>query len=206
MDPVALDSRGYDGSYKLVGGEIALDFVNTVSWSGTDREHDWLDPAENIIRWAVAAGLLEGAARRRFQKLPAAVLHAELGPVRRIRAALTLALTPLAHGERPSREAIEALNDLVHHAAQRRRIGVRDLDWEWDEPERLRDLLAPVTWNAADIVTRRDHERLGSCPGCAWLFLDATRNRSRRWCDMNDCGSRDKALRYYHRTADRQRA
>ncbi|MGH2393401.1 MAG: CGNR zinc finger domain-containing protein [Candidatus Limnocylindria bacterium] len=45
-----------------------------------------------------------------------------------------------------------------------------------------------------------DSKRLARCPSCDWLFHDTTRNRSRRWCDMADCWSRDKALRYDHRS------
>jgi hypothetical protein len=59
--------------------------------------------------------------------------------------------------------------------------------------------MAPVVWNAGRVLTEIDHRRLGLCPSCDWLFHDTTRNRSRRWCDMGDCGSRDKSLRYYHR-------
>jgi len=35
---------------------------------------------------------------------------------------------------------------------------------------------------------------------CAWLFLDESRNRSRRWCDMKVCGNRQKARLHYHRS------
>jgi predicted RNA-binding Zn ribbon-like protein len=41
--------------------------------------------------------------------------------------------------------------------------------------------------------------RIGICEGglCGWLFLDESRGKRRRWCDMNDCGGRAKARRYY---------
>ncbi|MHB1675570.1 MAG: CGNR zinc finger domain-containing protein [Acidobacteriaceae bacterium] len=43
--------------------------------------------------------------------------------------------------------------------------------------------------------------RIGVCGGgnCGWLFLDESRGKRRRWCDMNDCGSRAKARRYYEK-------
>ena len=66
-------------------------------------------------------------------------------------------------------------------------------------PERV---LWPVVWSAANLLTSRILERVGQCAddrGCGWLFMDLSRNRSRRWCDMKDCGNRDKVRRYYAR-------
>lgn len=201
MDALPLDPGGYDGTYKLVGGEPSLDLVNTISWPGTDREHDWLDRGGNVTAWAAAVGLIGKDTQRKLDALPPAMVRAELSHIRRIRKVLAGVLTPLGHRERPSRRAIEGLNDLVKKAGRERRIGVRSLEWEWENPTMLHEVLAPVVWNAAQVLTSGDHTRLGHCPGCEWIFLDSTRNRSRRWCDMEDCGSRDKALRYYHRKA-----
>ena len=198
MDPLPLDPGSYGGTYKLVGGEPCLDFVNTVSWPGTDREHDWLDRPANVTAWAVAAGVLDDAGRRRLDARP--VPDADLSTVHRARHDLRAVLDPLAHGDAPPASAIETLNEWLKGAAAHRRIDSSTRHWTWVEPSTLPDLLAPVVWNAADVLTGADASRLGHCPACGWLFYDSTRNRSRRWCDMADCGSRDKALRYYHRT------
>jgi predicted RNA-binding Zn ribbon-like protein len=68
----------------------------------------------------------------------------------------------------------------------------------WKAPEDAVQSLAPVVLDAADLIAS-DHERLRYCPACDWLFEDQTRNGQRRWCDMADCGCRDKARRYYRR-------
>ncbi|MGI9025541.1 MAG: CGNR zinc finger domain-containing protein [Burkholderiaceae bacterium] len=70
-------------------------------------------------------------------------------------------------------------------------------------PESTVDAFAPVTLDAADLLTADNHDRLRTCPSCEWLFEDRTRNAQRRWCDMADCGSRDKARRYYQRSIQR---
>jgi predicted RNA-binding Zn ribbon-like protein len=31
---------------------------------------------------------------------------------------------------------------------------------------------------------------------CSWVFLDTSKNKKRRWCDMSDCGNREKARRF----------
>jgi predicted RNA-binding Zn ribbon-like protein len=193
-----LDPGAYTGTYKLIGGRTCLDFVNTVSWPGTPREHDWLDRGENLISWGVAVGLIDETDRRALEHAVEAL--PALQEVHRIRVELALVVTPLAHHGRPAAESIAALNDRLHNAAVRRSVDVRTYRWVWTPPGTLVELVAPVIWDAADVLTNLDHSRLGYCASCAWLFLDTTRNRSRRWCDMQDCGSRTKALRYYHRT------
>lgn len=44
-------------------------------------------------------------------------------------------------------------------------------------------------------------DRIKECPypQCGRLFLDQSKNRSRRWCEMSMCGNRTKARRHYRR-------
>ena len=163
VEAMQLQPGEYPGTYKLVGGRTSLDFINTVSWPGSDREHDWLDSAENLQRWLRAVGLTA-----------AKVKNPDLKAVAQLRTDLADVLRPLAHREKPSRAAVVELNQLIEKASARRGI------------------------DAADVIAS-DHERLRYCPSCDWRFEDQTRNGQRRWCDMADCGSRDKARRYYRR-------
>jgi len=101
---------------------------------------------------------------------------------------------------RPASSSLIAMSDfLADEFYKRRFIDQKTLKWKWKTPATLVDILAPVVANAIHVLTNVDHTRIKYCPGCDWLFFDHTRNRSRKWCDMEDCGSRDKALRYYHR-------
>ena len=75
--------------------------------------------------------------------------------------------------------------------------------WDWrgitDAPPAL---LAPIVNSATDLLTSSHLRRVGQCAddrGCGWLFFDASRNRSRRWCSMEDCGNRAKARLHYSR-------
>jgi predicted RNA-binding Zn ribbon-like protein len=88
---------------------------------------------------------------------------------------------------------------MVHKIFEHRHINSSNYEWIWNEPKTLHDVLSPVIWNAAQIITESDHSRIKYCSSCNWLFYDKTKNKSRKWCDMEDCGSRDKSLRYYHR-------
>jgi predicted RNA-binding Zn ribbon-like protein len=60
-------------------------------------------------------------------------------------------------------------------------------------------ILNPLIRSAADLLVSDELKRVKRCgdPACGWLFLDTSRNKSRRWCDMSDCGNRAKASRFY---------
>lgn len=202
MEPVPLDPRSYGGTYKLVGGDVSLDLVNTVSWPGTEREHDWFDPPSNITRWARATGLIDARTQRRLDGDMGAdpsLVSAQVSAVVAIRATLRDVLAPLARGERPTKRALRALNGYLGSIAGRRLLDPRTLRWRWLEPATPEEAVAPAVFGAAELVSEVVLGRLRCCPACDWLFLDATRNGSRRWCDMADCGSRNKARRYYYR-------
>jgi predicted RNA-binding Zn ribbon-like protein len=188
VEALDLDPGDYRGTYKLVGGRLSLDLVNTISWPGNDRAHDWLDSADNLRRWLEAVGL---------RRLPAKQL--DLKAAIGVRDTMTAVLRPLAHALSPPREAVERFNSQAAPAIGRRFIDPATLGWKWRAPATTLDVFAPVFLDASELITTGDRERLRHCPACDWLFEDQSRNGQRRWCDMADCGSRDKSRRYYQR-------
>ena len=80
--------------------------------------------------------------------------------------------------------------------------------WRWKRDDGLDRILWPVAWSAAELLTEGPLARVREYPGddnCGWLFLDTSRNGSRRWCDMSTCGNRAKARRYYRRVSGASR-
>jgi predicted RNA-binding Zn ribbon-like protein len=199
MDSVALNPGTYGGTYKLIGGEISLDFINTISWPNTSKEHDWLDQPINFLDWAVAAKVIDKHTSNVLKELSQDQLVRQMDQVLLIRNDLQEILRPLAFNKNPTSVAIDKLNLLVHKVSVLRRIDLKSYQWTWTSPTSLIEVAAPLIWDTAHILTSCDHSRIGHCPACNWIFYDATRNHTRKWCDMEDCGSRDKALRYYHR-------
>ena len=192
-DPVRLDSAGYPGTYKLIGGSPALDFANLVSYRGTPRQHDWLFPSANLHRWAASIGLpaTPGATTARLREL------------RETLARLFLAIADDVHPEPPD---VRAVGDLAAEALGQRHLlfppGASAALWE----ARSSSVLSEVSLEAAALLTSpRAVVRIAACEECRWLFIDRTRNRSRRWCDPADCGNRARQRRHYERrkTADR---
>jgi predicted RNA-binding Zn ribbon-like protein len=84
-----------------------------------------------------------------------------------------------------------------------------EFEWQWNFNENgLEAPLGILALSAVDLVTSEHYTRVGQCAdedGCGWLFVDTSKNHSRRWCDINDCGNRAKQRRYQKR-AQRQKS
>jgi predicted RNA-binding Zn ribbon-like protein len=74
---------------------------------------------------------------------------------------------------------------------------------EWTSAtDGLEQILFAVLTSAAELLASDRLKRIRECASadCTWLFIDMSRNRTRRWCDMKGCGNRMKARRHYRRT------
>jgi predicted RNA-binding Zn ribbon-like protein len=194
--------------FEITGGALCLDLANTVSERSTvpvDRlasYDDLLDWAEQSGTWppATVAGL-----RRRAAVEPAAAAGA-LAAAREIREAVFRVFSALASGAPPPADDLARLDRALGPALARLGLAPGEGEgeaarWRWRAPVGLADVLAPVVRSAAELLTSGDAARVRECAAddCRWLFLDRSRNRSRRWCDMAQCGNRAKARRHYRR-------
>jgi predicted RNA-binding Zn ribbon-like protein len=121
-----------------------------------------------------------------------------------VREAIYHLLSAMAHGHPRDPVDVATLNDALGDALAHARLSPLPDGFAWDwggaDPSALDQMLWPVVQSAVDLLTSPELERVGECAddrGCGWLFLDMTKNRSRRWCDMRDCGNRAKARRHY---------
>ena len=194
-----------DHDIELSGGALALDFANTVGGTHVRPTHDHLQSYGDIASFAVlAGGLPPGVAKRladRAERDPrrAAAVY-ELGIA--LRESIWAVFSALASGESPSDADLALIGDAAADGAARSRL-VYDKDGVgWSLPPESDDLERPlwdIARSAADLLTSGDHDRIKECASatCEWVFLDRSRNRSRRWCDMSDCGNRAKARRFH---------
>ncbi|WP_052762919.1 CGNR zinc finger domain-containing protein [Jiangella alkaliphila] len=187
-DAVALDPGPYAGTYKLIGGSPALDFANLVSYRGTAREHDWLRPASNVAAWARAAGL------------EVAADTADAASLRDLRELLARVFLAVADGGTPRAADVERIGTLAAGARAGRRLvfaeGAPAAHWAGRAPS----LLGTLALDAAALLTSAPSlGRVTACDECRWVFLDTTRNHSRRWCDPADCGNRSRQRSHYRR-------
>jgi len=171
-----------------------------VSSRHTESPIERLVSYAELVSFARQTGLVTGAAARRLAAWGQAHPREAAAALRRaveLRDALFGIFAAIARGQTPSRGDLDAVN----HAIGRTRLG-EALDWEWaDGPDAPDAFLCPVVRAAVELVTSRARDRVRLCeaPDCVWLFQDTSKNRSRRWCDMKQCGNRMKARRFYER-------
>ena len=192
--------------YLLVGGRLCLDFCNTTRDRDGEPEERLTDYAE-LAGWSWRAGFLnaEEAARlkrsgRRSPTEALAVLERAIA----LREALHGIFRAVAAERRPRPAHLETLNDELGRAMARSQVVSVDTTfvWVWTEGGRALDsMLWPIARSAADLLTSGELRAVRECGGraCGWLFIDTSRNRTRRWCDMRICGNRAKARRHHQR-------
>jgi predicted RNA-binding Zn ribbon-like protein len=193
---------------KLIGGVPCLDFANTADWHASDSPLERLTTYTGLVYWSWHAGILTPVTAQRL--LAKAGKHpreaeAVLDRAVRLREALYRIFRALAHDEAVDEKELSALNAVLGEAMARLRIAEEEgeFTWAWEGMgESLDAMLWPLARSAAELLTSEDRHRLGQCAddrGCGWVFLDLSKNHSRRWCDMDDCGNRAKAMRHYRR-------
>lgn len=199
-------SGGFD--FEMSGGDLSLDFVNTVDMRPTDHAKELLPDVRLLFSWGRQAGLLSHKDEVRLRKVAAA--KPETGEtVRRkvieARECLFLVLKHVADGKPiPPRVAAEwnrIVRSCMSHYELRQEM--RGLAWRLREglPE-AESVLWTIVHAAVQLLTGPQVSRIRRCAAdnCDWIFLDTSKRGNRRWCDMTVCGNRAKARRFYQRT------
>lgn len=188
-----------------MGGDPALDFNNTVSWNPEGLLEERLRRYGDLLAWAKQAGIAVPRARLlEASRSDPAGARAALGRALALRRTLHEVFTPLAAGKAPEPRSLRAFEAQLARALRRLRIRSTGRAYRWTFAGAGSVLEAPlweVCWRAARLLTSLPQEVLRRCanPRCGWLFLDRSRRRNRRWCDMKVCGSRAKSSAYYAR-------
>jgi len=206
------DTQRNAGNLELVGGSLCLDFVNTATARGRTELRDYLTSFEALLAWSRNAGAISRTQIRCLAQSAAEAPKAAafaLDFAVQLREAIYRLLRSASAGRRPSASDLFMLNTALKEAGSRQAITIETggLKWGWDfDLQDLRTMLWPVVRSTAELLTSPDLCRMRQCAreGCQWMFLDLSKNGSRRWCSMALCGSRAKSHRFYHRT--RQKA
>jgi len=196
---------------QLKAGQLCLDFANTAEWHASDHPEESLTSYAALLAWAQGIGLLSeraavhlSRAAARDSKAAAAVL----GEAIALREAIYRIFASRAHGRAPLPADLATLNAALARALPHARVVATagGYAWDWAEDRALDAMLRPIARSAAERLTSADLDRVGQCAddrGCGWLFWDTSKNHTRRWCYMRDCGNRAKARRYYARVRER---
>lgn len=194
--------------YQIVAGEISLDFINTLDnrpLAGQQKE--LLTSYQDLADWALQAGALSPQQRAALLQSAAANPAAAAATLHRaveLRECLNRIVSSHLRNHRPAPEDLALFSQFLaeshsHLQLQAERSGFR-LGWAAGE-SRLESLLWPIVKAAAGLLTSADLHHVRECDSaeCRWVFLDRSKNHSRRWCDMKVCGNRVKAHKFYQR-------
>jgi len=199
-----------DYEFDLTGGHPALNLANTVSRRrdpGHRKEH--LDTYVDLVSFARQSALISPKQatelNRSAQKHESAARQAFRRTIV-LREALYRAFAAIAQERSATAVDLHTINDYARDAMQHRELAGANggYRWEWraDAKNSFERILWPIAQSAADLLTSAELKAVRFCEAadCEWLFLDNSRNRSRRWCDMKSCGNRAKARRHYERS------
>jgi predicted RNA-binding Zn ribbon-like protein len=188
---------------ELVGGALCLDFVNTIN-SRVDPEHDYLLHYSDLVGWGNKSGILSPAQSTQLQKRGkqnTEAAEAVLVRALSLRDLLYRLFSHAATGSEPDEKDMQSFitvyGESISHGYFLKMEDHYGTTWKVDES--LDALLWPIVHSAGELLLSEELGHVKECPGCGWLFLDTSKNQSRRWCSMNTCGARDKMRRYHKR-------
>jgi predicted RNA-binding Zn ribbon-like protein len=187
--------------------DLCLDFANTLAWRGSTPSES-LHGLRDLVQWcASSGGLLAGAIdgndnwAERHPARAAAIFRGAIV----LREAIYRIFHAAASGGAPAEKDLSELNQALKETPARSALQRIGAGFGWRiEGNRLSSapaLLAPALWSAGDLLTGPQLARVRECANdkCLWLFLDESKNGTRRWCSMTACGNRAKAHRHYAR-------
>jgi predicted RNA-binding Zn ribbon-like protein len=191
----------------LEGGHLALDFVNTIGGlrdEPPDLDDEMLRSYDDLVTWWLRLGVISEADGRRLRREAGRDekrASRALGRARKLRELLYPIFRAIADGAEPPLELLDRLRDAERDALADARLAVADgaMRWTWPAPTDLEDPLRPIAHSAVELLTSGPLEHLKLCGNCRWVFLDQSRNHSRRWCSMEECGTQMKQRRFVER-------
>lgn len=201
-----------------LGGRLCLDFTNTLEprddiapnerspYAHKLVRREYLSSYESLAAWGVQVGTLSSkTALDLIDKAAQQSLAAQvtLQHALELRETIYRIFWKIAHGQTPVSADMTTLMHAVADTTPYVQI-VADgehLAWQWQEDEAIDQMIRPVLSDAVALLVRGDPNRIKFCSGppdepiCGWLFYDSSKNRSRHWCSMSECGSATKSRR-----------
>jgi predicted RNA-binding Zn ribbon-like protein len=191
-------------SLTLIGGELALDFCNTSSGRGFPTHQEHLREAPNVVDWAVHARVLppeDGEWLHTAVAQDSALSNRLIREALALREDLYLLASDIAAGRPAPTETVDRLTRVHAQCLAQAKLAPHQTNFMWTWSTRsapVEAVLGPISLSALTTLLRTDLTRVKQCQGekCGWLFVDSTKNRLRRWCEMEVCGNRAKQKRH----------
>ncbi len=177
-----------------VGGHLALDFCNTAGEHLAERPDELLRDWESFLRWAAQVGLIGPKSYSELLSHPE-----QLDGIIQLREAIYRVGLAVATSRSVSKHDVAFIRECGNEPLPEIEFRGNASQWCPAPSHASKQLCAVLASEALSLLCSPKAARIGICDGgkCGWLFLDESRGKRRRWCDMSDCGSRAKARRYY---------
>ena len=198
-------------SLNLADGILCLDFTNTVGWHASSKPVERLNTYTDLLNWSLDKGLIsdqEADYLRQQASLHSDQAQAVLEHAIELREAIYHIFLANINNMTAQATDLDVLNYWLQVGVLHLKINSAEkgFAWNWSEDESSLDqMLWWAALSAGRLLASENLARVGECAderGCGWLFYDTSRNHSRRWCDMNDCGNRAKSHRHYEKVQD----
>jgi predicted RNA-binding Zn ribbon-like protein len=196
-------------AFELIAGNPALDFTNTLSGDRFHAPKEKLNDYGDLLAFSRQAGLIDAARARTLSDRAArdpAEASRVLARAIELREAVFRIFWALGSRKKPASADLAFLNRELATALSHREIVPKGPGYAfaWRECEDLEQPVWAIAVAAADLLADEQRGPIRMCGlseenECTWIFLDETKNHSRRWCSMRDCGNRAKARRHYER-------
>ncbi len=196
--------RTVNHAFELIAGHPALDLVNTLDWRFREDPppEELLNGWDDLARFTEKSGLMSNAQSRRLLRSMGESKKPQIvAAVRELREAAAPVLYAALGSDDPPASSIKLLEHYFRKARESQHLlwdGDR-LGWELAQSPAPAELpLWMLALSVAELTTSDQMRMLRECgnPECRWLFLDTSKNHTRRWCDMKICGNRMKARRF----------
>jgi predicted RNA-binding Zn ribbon-like protein len=199
--------------HDIVGGHLALDFVNTVTARDAQTPLDWLDGYRRLIQWAALTNAFEAADLAKLRELAGNSPQraaAALARARRVREALHDAFAALIGRNAVPAHALEEVEAAWRKAIDRARLApvTHQIEPALDVARSSLDFIVDtIALEAVALMRDFPESRARVCLGeqCGWLFHDTSKGGKRVWCDMATCGNTAKSRRFQARKGRERR-
>ncbi|NDZ96996.1 hypothetical protein G3I13_17765 [Streptomyces sp. SID6673] len=170
-----------------LGTELATSFTATL----TERQGDAVEripTPQRLVDWLAVHGLAVESCTT-----------AQLEHARELRESIHAAATATAIGASPPASAVRIINACsMRGRAAAILTPEGNRQWRLSSASCVDDALSVIADDAISIIAGERTGRLALCasPTCRAAFFDTSQSRTRRWCDMNTCGNRQKKARF----------
>ena len=179
-----------------LGNVLATSFTGTLS-ERRGNPVERIPTPQRLVDWLAVSGLAVDSCTT-----------AQLDRARELRESIHAAATAAAIGNALPASAVQVINDC---SVQGRAAAILTPEgkrrWQLSSASCVEDALSVIAADAISIIAGERDGRLALCasPTCQAAFFDTSQSRTRRWCDMNTCGNRQKKARFLANRRNDQR-